>query len=82
MDMPPPDVIVEVNDHQPTTPTAELLQYHYRLNHCSFRKLNLMAKLRLIPYRLADIATPICPACKFGRHTRKPWRTKAKPKPI
>ncbi|GFH44538.1 hypothetical protein CTEN210_01012 [Chaetoceros tenuissimus] len=82
IDMPPSDMIVEPDDHQPTTPTAELLQYHYRLNHCSFKKLHLMAKLRPIPHRLAEVKEPVCPACKFGRHTRKAWRTKAKPRPI
>ena len=79
VDMPPPEMILDVNDHQPTTPTAELLQYHYRLNHCSFRKLKIMAKLRLIPHHLANVNPPICPACKFGKHTRKAWRTKAQP---
>ena len=77
VDMPPPEMILDVNDHQPTTPTAEPLQYHYRLNHCSFRKLKIMAKLRLIPNHLANVNPPICPACKFGKHKRKAWRAKA-----
>ena len=41
VDMPPPKMVLDVNDHQPTTPTAELLQYHYRLNHCSWRNFRL-----------------------------------------
>lgn len=77
--MEPPTIRIQPTDHQPSTPTAELLQYHYCLNHCSFRKLQIMAKLRLIPSHLANVHQPVCPACKFGKHTRTPWRTKAKP---
>jgi hypothetical protein len=57
-------------------PTAELLAWHYRLSHTPFSKLQEMAKQGIIPKRLAYCSVPKCPACLYGKATRRPWRTK------
>ena len=58
------------------TPYAELLRWHYRLGHISFSKLKAMARLGIIPKRLANVEHIKCRACQFGKLTRKPWRNK------
>ena len=58
---------------------AELLRWHYRLGHASFDKLRLMASEGTIPKRLQHCPVPQCPACTYGKMTKRPWRTKAKP---
>ena len=63
-------------EHASLSDQAELLRYHYRMNHLSFRKLKALATLGEIPRRLAKVRTPVCNCCQYGRQTRKPWRTK------
>ncbi len=41
-----------------------------------------MAELGLIPRKLKDCHVPKCPACIYGKQTRRPWRTKSKPASI
>ena len=41
-----------------------------------------MAKQGLIPAKLANVDPPKCPSCIYGKQTKRPWRTKAKPTPI
>lgn len=55
---------------------SELLRWHYRFGHCSFDKLRIMAQNGTIPKRLAECRIPKCPACIYGKMTKKPWRTK------
>ena len=43
---------------------AELLQYHYRYAH---DKLQIMARQRIIPKRLAKCWQPVCVACMYGK---------------
>ncbi len=58
------------------SPSAELLRYHYKYNHISFRRLQEMAKTGLLPARLSDCPIPHCAACSYGKATRVPKRTK------
>ena len=71
-------VDTEDADVPAATLQAELLRWHYRLGHLSFRKLKVMATLGIIPRKLAQIKPPICAGCLYGGMTRKPWRSKPK----
>ena len=87
--MPTPDVttpnqitfketpVVE-DDQEQELPRAsdELLLWHYRLGHKPFSRLQAMAKDGHLPSRLATCRVPECAACRFGRATKVPWRTK------
>jgi GAG-pre-integrase domain len=55
---------------------SELLLWHYRLGHTPFSQLKKMAQEDILPKRLANSQTPKCPACLFGKATRRPWRGK------
>ena len=59
--------------------SAELLRWHQRLNHFSFRGLKLLAKMQLLPKRIINAKIPRCACCVFGTMTRKPWRNKGQP---
>ena len=84
----PPTKIDWVLDEHPTdydddvrlgadvTPTQELLVWHYRLAHLPFKRLQLMARLGLMPTKLATCRVPECPACRYAKVTKIPWRTK------
>ncbi len=74
-----PVIVEDEEEHQPTTLAAEMLQYHHRFGHISFRKLTEMAKLGIIPKRLAKCATPTCSACLYAKAIRKPWRSRTSP---
>ena len=56
--------------------SAEFLRWHHRFNHCSPKRLQLLAKRGVIPRRLARCPVPVCSACLYGKATRRPWRTK------
>ena len=56
-----------------------ILKLHYRLGHISMHRIKQMAKMGLIPKKIADIQPPMCASCQFGKATRRPWRTKALP---
>ena len=75
---PTPVVIEEEEDKQPTTATAELLQYHQRWAHVSFPKLREMARMGIIPSRLKDCPIPTCSACMYVKATRRRWRDKTR----
>jgi hypothetical protein len=68
-------------DVEPFTasPHDELLRWHYRLGHLPFSRLQSMAANGHIPARLSKIPAPFCAACKYGKLTRTPWRTKGTP---
>jgi hypothetical protein len=55
---------------------AELMRWHYRLGHASFKSLKEMATNREIPKRLAKVHPPKCAGCLFGAMTKLPWRGK------
>ena len=60
----------------------ELLKLHNKFGHISFRLLKNMALQKLIPHKLAKVVPPRCSSCLYGKQTKRPWRTKAKPTPI
>jgi hypothetical protein len=50
---------------------AELLQYHYQYAHTSFNKLQVMARQRIIPRKLAKCRQPVRAACMYGKATKR-----------
>jgi hypothetical protein len=73
-----PQVIDDEEDRQPTNIAAELLRYHQRLGHISFKKLQEMAKQGTIPKRLAKCPIPVCSACMYAKATKRPWKGKTR----
>ena len=74
--------VVEEEDEQVITATsdkAELMRWHYRLGHLSFKKLKILAEKNIIPKRLSKIRSPKCAGCIYGKMHKRPWRTKAQP---
>ena len=57
-------------------PTSELMLWHCRLGHVPFSRLQQMAKNGQLPKRLSDCRVPKCPACIYGKMTRRAKRTK------
>ena len=66
----------EDRDLPATTDQAELLRWHYRLGHLSFKKIRNMSALGILPKRLLGIKPPVCAVCIYGGMTRRPWRNK------
>jgi hypothetical protein len=64
-------------DHQPTSTAAELLRFHHKFVHLSFRKLQLMAKMGTIPKKLAKCQIPTCSACLYAKAIRRKWRSRS-----
>ena len=56
---------------------AEFLRWHHRLGHASPKKIQALARMRILPGRLASCQVPICTGCMYGKATRRPWRTKS-----
>ena len=71
-----PNVIRDEEDTITDNPTAELLKIHHDFGHPSFKKLQEMAKLGVLPHRLAKCNVPVCSACQYAKATRRPWRSK------
>ena len=71
-----PHIIPEEEPPDIGSPTKELLVMHYRLGHLPFARIQKMAKDGRLPSRLASCRVPECAACRFGRATKIPWRTK------
>ena len=71
-----PHVIEDEEDRQVDNISAEFLKYHQKFNHCSPRRMQLLARSGVIPRRLAKCPVPVCSACLYGKATRHPWRTK------
>jgi GAG-pre-integrase domain len=55
---------------------VQFLNWHYKLNHLSPAKMKSMAAQGLLPRKLINASVHICPACEFGKATRRIWRTK------
>ena len=71
-----PTIITDEEDRQPDTDTGQLLQYHQRFGHISFGKLQIMAKIGILPRNLSKCNIPVCTACQYAKATKRPWRTK------
>jgi hypothetical protein len=65
------DVTLAAADDQ-----AVLMQWHYRLSHLSFQKLNQLTLNGKIPKKLSKLKPPRCAGCLFGAMTKLPWRNK------
>jgi hypothetical protein len=71
-----PVVIEDEEDRQPTNVSAEFLQYHQKFNHVAPKRIQMMAKQLIIPYKLSKCPIPICTACLYGKATKRKWRQK------
>jgi hypothetical protein len=71
-----PVVVEDEEDRQPTNLAAELLRHHHKFGHTSFAKLQEMAKLGIIPKRLAKCPIPTCSACLYAKATKRKWRSR------
>ena len=69
-------VVVDEDDHQESTPEAELLMAHHRFQRISFSKLQEMARQGILPRQLAQCKIPSCSACLYGKATKRAWRSK------
>jgi len=75
----PVSIPLDDNKEQHQTPSNssdELLMWHYRLGHKSFLQLQAMARSGDLPRRLATCKVPKCAACRLGKATKVPWRSK------
>ena len=68
---PKPEKVEEEEDTQPTNKSAELLRYHHQFRHISFRKLQLMAKMGVLPRRLQNCPVPVYSACLYAKAIKK-----------
>jgi hypothetical protein len=57
-------------------PSALMLRWHQWLSHVSLKRIQLMAKNGQLPKSLATCRIPLCQACKYGKASRRNWRTK------
>ena len=71
---PKPAIVEEEEDTQPTNKETELLRYHHRFGHISFRKLQLMAKMGVLPRRLPNFPVPVCSTCLYAKAIKKQWQ--------
>jgi hypothetical protein len=62
---------IEAPDNQ-----AELMRWHYRLEHLAFKNLQQLAHHGEIPKRLVNVRAPRCAGCLFGAMTKVLWRGK------
>jgi len=72
----------EAPDVYASTDKGELLRYHYRFGHMPYNKLQALARAGIIPKRFANVQSPRCAACMFGKLTKRAWRTKGQKKKI
>ena len=55
----------------------EILVWHPRLNHCSFKSLTRIYNIGILPSNLRRVRKlPPCVTCMFGKSHKRPWRTK------
>jgi hypothetical protein len=65
------DILLTASDNQ-----AELMCWHYQLDHLSFPKLKQLALNGKNPKKLAKVLLPKCTGCLFGVMTKLPWQGK------
>jgi hypothetical protein len=72
-----PTVVEDEEDVQPTNLAAEMLWLHHKFGHIYFARLQEMAKLGIIPKRLARYPILTCSACcLYAKAIRRKWRDK------
>eukprot|EP00590_Aulacoseira_subarctica_P001421 CAMPEP_0172414700 /NCGR_PEP_ID=MMETSP1064-20121228/1332_1 /TAXON_ID=202472 /ORGANISM="Aulacoseira subarctica , Strain CCAP 1002/5" /LENGTH=1323 /DNA_ID=CAMNT_0013151491 /DNA_START=262 /DNA_END=4233 /DNA_ORIENTATION=+ len=76
-DVAPIDEIEEPDHPEFDSPWRELLHWHRRLGHLSFARIKHMAKLGILPKKLATVKPPMCSSCQHAKAKKKPWRSKA-----
>ena len=58
-------------------PTSEILHIHQRLNHLSFKTIQLTAANGHFPKNLVGCQISICSVCLFRKLAHHPWQTKS-----
>jgi Reverse transcriptase (RNA-dependent DNA polymerase)/GAG-pre-integrase domain len=53
---------------------AQMLEWHCRLGHLPFNKIQELAKRGDLPSKFAKCPAPVCGACLYAKKTRRPWR--------
>jgi GAG-pre-integrase domain len=78
----------QLDDHNIDTPTfdlqdvptayeetkAQMLEWHCRLGHLPFNKIQELAKRGDLPSKFAKCPPPMCGACLYAKKTHKPLR--------
>ena len=55
----------------------ESLVWHHRLKHCSLKPLIIISMRGIISRKISRFRKiPLCVACMFEIHHKRPWRTK------
>jgi hypothetical protein len=72
----------EVEEPSNISDQGLLMRWHVRLGHLSFKRLKCLAWQGVLPKKLVKVETPICIACKYGKATRKAWRSRSEPNKI
>ena len=49
-----------------------LLQWHFKLGHMSFTKLQALARKRHLPEGIATCQAPLCASCRYGAAMKTP----------
>jgi GAG-pre-integrase domain len=57
------------------SPEEELMKWHQRLSHMPMSRIQKLALSGTLPNRIAKCRRPLCPACAYGKMTRRKWRT-------
>jgi hypothetical protein len=65
------EMVDNEEDRQTVTDASLLLKYHHKFGHMSFTKLQLMAKIGVLPKRLTKCNIPTCSACMFAKATKE-----------
>jgi hypothetical protein len=71
LDGPPSD------DNPREMPNSTMLEWHQKLSHISFNRIQKLAPRGQLPIELAKCPVPTCQACMYGKMTRRPWRTRS-----
>jgi GAG-pre-integrase domain len=67
--------VIDNDDTNKITPSEELLIWHNKLTHMPMRRIQRLAQRGILPERLSKCNVPLCPACLYGKMTRRPWKT-------
>ena len=64
-------IIEEEGDKQPTTTASEILRYQHQWGQLSFRKIQRISLMDIIPNLLVNLPVPDCSTCLYAKSTRK-----------